>query len=119
MLPWRLEVIGYGKKNLFWSRDRLDKHKFDCLGLGLGLWIASRLRLGLGFRLGFMKNRKNPRNVICLNWASDLVRAQRVTMNKLSPYTLGLTWRPQAIMFINGGMTCITSRSPLTFHYFL
>ena len=47
---------------LFWSRDRLDKHKFDCLGLGLelGLWIAS------GLWLGFMKNRKNPKNVIVL-----------------------------------------------------
>ena len=44
-LPWR--VMG---KKLFWSRDRLAKHEFDCLGfgLGLGLWIASGLRLGLG-----------------------------------------------------------------------
>ena len=38
MLPWR--IVG---KKLFWSRDRLDKHEFDCLGLGLGLG----LRLGL------------------------------------------------------------------------
>ena len=32
-------------KKLFWSRDRLVKHEFDCLGLGLGLglWIASGL----------------------------------------------------------------------------
>ena len=36
MLPWR--VMG---KKLFWSRARLVKHEFDCLGLGLGL--------GLGF----------------------------------------------------------------------
>ena len=42
---------------LFWSRDRLVKHEFDCLGLGLGLrlwlgfWIAPGLLLG--FRLGF------------------------------------------------------------------
>ena len=43
-------------KKLFWSRDRLIKHKFDCLGL----WIAS------GLWLGFMKNRKIPRNVIFL-----------------------------------------------------
>ena len=37
-------------KHLFWSRDRLDKQKIDCLGLGLGLglWIASGLWLGLG-----------------------------------------------------------------------
>ena len=57
-------------KKLFWSRDRLDKHNFDCLGLGLGLglrlWKASGLWLGLGLGLGFMKNRKNPRNVIFL-----------------------------------------------------
>ena len=47
MLPWR--VIG---KKLFWSRDRLVKHKFNVsafgLGLLLGLWIASGLWLGLG-----------------------------------------------------------------------
>ena len=44
-------------KKLFWSRDMLDNHEFDCLGLGLGLllglwlrlWIASGLWLGLGF----------------------------------------------------------------------
>ena len=37
MLPWR--VMG---KKLFWSRDRLVKHEFDCfgLGLGLGLWLG-------------------------------------------------------------------------------
>ena len=29
-------------KKLFWSRDRLVKHEFDCLGLGF--------RLGLGLR---------------------------------------------------------------------
>ena len=46
-------------KKLFWSCDRLDKHKFDRLGLGLGLrlwlgfWIASGLWLGLGLGLGF------------------------------------------------------------------
>ena len=35
MLPWR--VMG---KKLFWSRDRLDKHEFDCfIGLGLGLGL--------------------------------------------------------------------------------
>ena len=28
MLPWRVT----GKK-LFWSRDRLIKHEFDCVGL--------------------------------------------------------------------------------------
>ena len=27
-------------KKLFWSRDRLVKHEFDCLGLGLGLWFT-------------------------------------------------------------------------------
>ena len=60
MLPSR--VMG---KELFWSRDRLDKHKFDCLGLGLGLGlcIPSGLWLGLGLGLGFMKN---PKNVIFL-----------------------------------------------------
>ena len=42
MRPWR--VVG---NKLFWSRDRLVKHEFDCLGLWLrlglwlGLWIAS------------------------------------------------------------------------------
>ena len=41
-------------KKLFWSRDRLDKHKFDCLGLGLGLGLW----LGLGLGLGFIKNLK-------------------------------------------------------------
>ena len=43
-------------KKLFWSRDRLVKHEFDCLGLGLllGLWIASGLWLGLGLGLRFM-----------------------------------------------------------------
>ena len=52
MLPWR--VMG---KKLFWSRDRLVKHKFDCLGLesGLGLWLGlwkdSGLWLGLGLGL--------------------------------------------------------------------
>ena len=38
-------------KKLFWSRDRLVKHEFDYLGLGLGiglglwegLWIVSGL----------------------------------------------------------------------------
>ena len=30
-----LRVTG---KKPFWSRDRLIKHEFDCLGLGLGLW---------------------------------------------------------------------------------
>ena len=55
MLPWRVT----GKK-LFWSRGRLIKHEFDCLGLGLGLglwlglWIASGLWLGLGLGLGFI-----------------------------------------------------------------
>ena len=52
MLPWK--VMG---NKLFWSRDRLDKHEFDCLGLGLGLglglclglWIFSGLWLTLGF----------------------------------------------------------------------
>ena len=29
MLPWRVMV-----KKLLWSRDRLVKHEFDCLGLG-------------------------------------------------------------------------------------
>ena len=56
MLPCR--VMG---KKLFWSRDRLVKHEFDCfgLGLGLGLWlglcrIALGLWLGLGLGLGCM-----------------------------------------------------------------
>ena len=31
-----------GKKP-FWSRDRLVKHEFDCLGLGLGLWYGYRI----------------------------------------------------------------------------
>ena len=57
MLPWR-----EGKK-LIWSRDRLVKHEFDCLGLGLGLglrlwlglWISLGLSwLGLGLVLGFI-----------------------------------------------------------------
>ena len=54
MLAWR--VVG---KQMFWSRDRLVKHEFDCLGLGLGLWIASGLWLGLllGLGLGCMLNR--------------------------------------------------------------
>ena len=41
-------------KNCFgqWTCDRLVKHGFDCLGLGLGLRIASGLWLGLV--LGFM-----------------------------------------------------------------
>ena len=30
MLPWRVMGI-----KLFWSRDRLVKHEFDCLCLGL------------------------------------------------------------------------------------
>ena len=34
-------------KILFWSRDRLVKPEFDCLGLGLGL----SLRLWLGLRI--------------------------------------------------------------------
>ena len=52
-------------KKLFWSRDRLIKHEFDCLWLGL--WLG--LRLGLGLRV-YVKpffrliNRKNPRHVI-------------------------------------------------------
>ena len=39
-------------KKLFWSRDRLVKVKHEFDYLGLGLWIASGLWLGLG--LGFM-----------------------------------------------------------------
>ena len=35
MLPWRVT----GKK-LFWSRDRLIKHEFECLGLRLGLVVV-------------------------------------------------------------------------------
>ena len=47
-------------KKLFWSRDMLVKHKFDCVGVGLELWlwlelwIASGLCLGLWLELGFM-----------------------------------------------------------------
>ena len=32
------ELLCIGKK-LFWSRERLVKHEFDCLGLWLGLVI--------------------------------------------------------------------------------
>ena len=28
-------------KKMFWSRDRLDKHEFNSLGLGLGLTIVN------------------------------------------------------------------------------
>ena len=58
ILPWR--VMG---KKPFCSRDRLVKHEFDCLGLGLGLglrlwlglWISLGLSwLGLGLVLGFI-----------------------------------------------------------------
>ena len=38
MLPWRVT----GKK-MFLSRDKLVKHEFDCLGLGLGLGLWSGL----------------------------------------------------------------------------
>ena len=33
------EELWMGKK-LFWSRDMLAKHEFDCFGLGLGLWLG-------------------------------------------------------------------------------
>ena len=59
IVPWR--VMG---KKLFWSRDRLVKHEFDCLRLGFalsrGLETSApvvarnhmvRGRLGLGLRL--------------------------------------------------------------------
>ena len=53
MLPWK--VMG---KKLFclWSRDRLDKHEFDCLtlSLGLGLWLGLWIFSGLWLTLGFM-----------------------------------------------------------------
>ena len=37
-------------KKLFWSRDRLVKHEFDCLGLGLGLrlWLGLRVMDSFG-----------------------------------------------------------------------
>ena len=31
-------------KKLFWSRDRLVKHEFDCFGLGLGLGLTGDTR---------------------------------------------------------------------------
>ena len=48
MLLW----IVMGKK-LFWSRDRLTKHKFDYLGfwLGLGPWLG--LLIASGYLLYF------------------------------------------------------------------
>ena len=39
-------------KKLFWSRDRLAKHEFDCLGFGLGLGLWLGLWIALGLRLG-------------------------------------------------------------------
>ena len=32
-------------KKLFWSRDRLDKHKFDCL------WFRARVRVRVVIRV--------------------------------------------------------------------
>ena len=59
MLPRR--VMG---KKLFWSRDRLVKHEFDCFGLMLGTRVRVVVRvmnsfgvmawLGLGLGLGCM-----------------------------------------------------------------
>ena len=49
MPPWK--VMG---KKLFWSRDRLDKHEFDCLSLGLGLWLGLWIFSGLWLTLGFI-----------------------------------------------------------------
>ena len=53
-------------KKLFWSRDRLVKHEFDCfrlglgLGLWLGLWIASGLWLGFDSRCQSFTARRGP-----------------------------------------------------------
>ena len=51
MLPWR--VMG---KKMFWSRDRLVKHEFDCLGLRVRVRVVVRVvdsfgamvRVGIG-----------------------------------------------------------------------
>ena len=43
-------------KKLFWSRDKLDRHEFDCLGpgLGLGLGLTKRFYKNLNRAIGFM-----------------------------------------------------------------
>ena len=46
-------------KKLFWSRDRLDKHEFDCLGLGLGLGLRLPRPWNANFRQ-LVNNVTNP-----------------------------------------------------------
>ena len=41
-------------KKLFWSRDRIVNHEFDCLGLGL--WIASEVESGTIFEKFVLRN---------------------------------------------------------------